>query len=911
LQSAPEEGAANEVGLKMDESAKQSPAVNFRVTRKSGKRNRKPAVRDLPIPISERINNLPAQLSSFLGRARECETIAAMLLDQGVRLLTLTGTGGVGKTRLALEAAGAIEQHWSDGVCFVPLAANQEPEQVLPSIAQALNLQTGNHPIFEMVQAFLRDKSFLLVLDNFEQVVQAASSLLALLTTCPGVSMLVTSREPLHVRGEQEFPVLPLTLPNVAHESVEELATNPAVTLFLHRAQAIKPDFQFTPENAQTIASICIHLEGIPLALELAAVRVKLLPPLALLSRLSHPLQVLTMGRRDAPQRHQTLRATIQWSYDLLTVEEQILFQRLSIFNGGCTLEAVEAIYTELDDKPTEILNGVASLLDKSLLQRREQENEEPRFQMLETIREFGLECLHASGELERVQQAHANYYMNWAEASRRILFGSNQGFLIRSYIQEQWNWRAVMRLVLQQQDKQAALRLGGGLSVFWLVWGYSFDQLYLIEGRDYLERALAVSEGSATTARAWALCTYGGIISLLRDMERGEAACREGLALARQLGDAQYIITGLWMLLLPLITRDDFKAARAAVEEAVSLARTHAGTFTDWGEEWLLGYSLHRAGYIALWQGRYDDARALLLETIERCGQIGELFFSLWSNLLIGAADFYEGKDDEARERLEQVMMLYKSLQLRTQIAEAQGYLGLIALRRGDSEGALTHLSESLQLRKAVGDEQAIAWAECWLARVERARGNLSEARLLLEDGLSRAIKAHSRLYTAMGLEEFGKIVAEQNESVWAAQILGTAAALREAMGAPMPPVEEPEYEKAIMLLHSILGEASFQAAWAEGRGMTPQQVFSGQKLPVNLPLTPEAIKVALTKRELDVLRLLAEGLSNAQIAERLTLSVITIKAYLRTLYKKLNVSSRTAAVRKAIEYKLLNDRS
>ncbi|HEU5226185.1 MAG TPA: NB-ARC domain-containing protein, partial [Ktedonobacteraceae bacterium] len=790
----------------MDDSASQPRAVNFRVIRNPRKQGRPPALRSVPKPATKRINNLPAQLSSFLGRSQECETISAMLLDQGVRLLTLTGTGGVGKTRLALEVASSIQHNWMAGVCFVPLAANQEPEQVLPSIAQALGLQTGSRPIFEVVQTFLRDASLLLVLDNFEQIVQAASFLIKLLATCPGVTMLVTSREPLRVRGEQEFPVPPLALPDVERESVEELAANPAVTLFLHRAQVIKPNFQFTELNAQTIATICVHLEGIPLALELAAARIKLLPPQALLSRLSHPLLVLTVGRRDAPVRHQTLRNTIQWSYDLLSIEEQILFQRLSIFNGGCTLAAVEAIYTELGDEAAWVLDGLASLLDKSLIQRGEQENQEPRFQMLETIREFGLECLRESGALECVQQAHANYYMSWAEANRRILFGSDQGLLIGGYIQEQWNWRAVMRLVLHQKDRHAALRLGGGLSIFWLIWGYSFDQVYLIEGKEFLEQALAGSEGNVTIARAWALCVYGGIVALLRDLERGEAACREGLALARQIGDVQYIITGLWMLLLPLITRDDFKAARIAMEEAVALARTHGDTFTDWGEVWLLGYSMHRAGYVAQWQGRYAEARELLQETIERCNQIGELFFALWSNLIIAEADFFEGNDEEAKERLELVMSLYKGLQLRTQIAEAQGFLGMIALRRGDSEDAWTQLSESLELRKEVGDEQAIAWGEIWLARVERTRGNLSEARLLLEDGLTRSIKAYSRLYTSMGLEELAKVVAEQGQPLWATQILGTAAALREAMEAPIPPIERPEHEKVVTSLRETL---------------------------------------------------------------------------------------------------------
>ena len=871
---------------------------------------------NIPTPIGARVNNLPAQLSSFLGRTEECAAISTLLLNQRVRLLTLTGTGGVGKTRLALAVASSFQEKWAAGVCFVPLAANQDPEQVIPSIAQTLELQTGNRPIFEALSTFLQEKQLLLILDNFEQVIQAAPYLTALLSACPDVTMLVTSRETLHVQGEYEFPVLPLALPDAEHDPLEVLIANPAVALFLHRAQAIKPNFAFTTTNAQTIATICIHLEGIPLALELAAARIKLLPPQALLARLSHPLQVLTAGLRDAPARHQTLRNTIQWSYDLLSGTEQILFRRLCIFVGGCTLAAVEAIYIALDDDPVNVFDGIASLLDKSLIQRSEQEDEELRLHILETIRAFGLECLQSHDELERVQQAHAHYYLTWAEANRRVLFGNEQGLLIRRYVQERWNWRTVMRFVLLRQDKEAALHLGGGMSIFWIIWGYSFDQIYLVEGKHFLEQALSGSEGSLTIARAWALSVYGGIVALLRDLERGEAACREGLALARQLGDVQYIIASLWMLILPLITRDDFKAARVAVEEAIDLARTHEETFTtDWGFVWLLGYSLHRAGYIALWQGRYAQARELLTETISLCNQIGERFFALWSNLLIAETDVFEGRDEEAKDRLEFVTILYRSLQSRTQVAEALGFLGELSLRQGDIELAEAQLLESLRLRQEVGDEQSIAWAEIWLARVERIRQNLSSARRLLEIGLPRAIKAHSRLYTAMGLEELGIVTASQDEPIWAARLFGAAEVLREAMGAPMPQIGRPEYERQVAKVRDVLGDACFAAFWEQGCCMTPGQAFSERDRALSPAYTAtrssaiqsEIKALGLTSRELEVLTLLNQGLTNAQIAELLLLRIVTVNAYLRTLYKKLGVSSRTAAVRKALDLHLL----
>ena len=855
----------------------------------------------------DRINNLPIPLSSFLGREEEFATIAALLF-QGVRLLTLTGTGGVGKTRLALAVASSIHEGWTSGVCFVPLQAVSSPEQIFPAIAQALELHAGNLPIFEAVRTHLRSRHLLLVLDNFEQVVEAASSLGALLTACQKVTVVVTSRQKLHVSGEHEFPVLPLAVPNTEHEYVlEELVANPSVALFLDRAQAISPTFQFTSANAQVIADICIHLEGLPLALELAAARVKLLPLNTLLSRLSHPLQILTMGYRDVSVRQKTLRNTIQWSYDLLSEEEQILFRRLCVFVDGCTLEAIEALYTLLGDDSVSVFDTIASLLDKSLLKRDEQEDGQIRFQMLETIREFGLGYLQKHDEMEQVQQAHARYYLSWSKATRKRMFSSEQGILIRRYLQEQWNWRAAMHLLLKQQDKEDALRLAGGLSIFWMIWGYSFDQSYLIEGKDFLEQSLSNTKKSLTTARAWALSLYGAILAMLYDFERGEVACREGLALARKVGDVQYIIGCLWMLSLPLLMRDDFKAGSEVVEEAVSLARGLQDDCTDWGIIWLLGYSLHRAGYVALWQGRYTHAREMLLEMIRLGKQRGELFFSLWSNLFLSEVDFFEGNDEEARERIEFLMGVYKNLQIKTQVAEALRFLGLLSLRQGNVEEARAQLSESLHIHKEVRDEQGIAWSEIWLAKVEHARQNLEQARHLLQDGLSRSLKSSGRLYTAMGLEELGSVVGEQGEMAWAAQLFGAAGAIREAIEAPMPPTERPAYEKQIATVRSALGEARWSKAWLRGCSMTPEQALAVQQATSPSPQGAEASTPRLARRELEVLRQLADGSTNAQIAEKLGLNIVTVSSYLRSIYKKLGVSSRMAALRFALDHHLI----
>ncbi len=860
--------------------------------------------------------SLPMALTSIIGRDEAKEAACALLASPDVRLLTLTGTGGVGKTRLALEVASNSHALFSDGICFVSLSAISDPELVMQAIAQTLGQQTGKRPMFEMVQSYLCEKQLLLVLDNFEQVIIAAPYLTALLCACPELKLLVTSREALHTQGEHEFSVAPLEIPDIQNAPDEDtIATNAAVKLFVQRAQAHQRTFRLNKNNARTLSEICVRLDGLPLALELAAARIKLLPPHILLSRLSQRLTLLTTGRRDAPVRHQTLRNTIKWSYDLLDMQEQQLFRRLCIFVGGCTLEAVEGLYRNLGDDPTGILDGIASLLAKSLILRGELEDEELRIQMLETIREFGQECLQERGEMESVRLAHALYYLSWAEANKRVAFGIGQKLWLQRYLREEWNWRAAMQLFLEQPEREAALKLAGGLSVFWMIWGYSYQQVYLIEGKHFLEQVLKGSEGMETTTRAWALGVYGGLLAMLREDERSEAACQQGLALARRLQDSQYIITGLWMLLLPLITKDDFRAAYAATEEAVWLARTQRETFTDWGAAWLLGYSLHRAGYVALWQGRYTEARKLLSETIMICNQEGELFFALWSSLLMCEVNFFDGQDRELKEQLEQVMSLYQSLGVKAQFAEALGFLGLLLLRRGENDAAHALLTESLKLRTEVADEQGLAWAEIWLARVELAQHRLSEARCLLERGLSRAIQAHSRLYTAMGLEELGKVAAIQCESIWAAQLFGAAEALREKLGAPKPPIERSEHEVLIAAVRAALGEASFQDTWARGRSMEPAQALSEHQYPIETALSPlpavskdaaDPSKL-LTRREREVLHLLAEGLTNAQIAEQLALSTVTINSYLRTMYSKMKVSSRTQALHYASHHHLL----
>src|SRR6266704_1907336 len=510
-------------------------------------------------------NNLPLQPTPFIGREKEVNAVQPLLLRDEVRLLTLTGPGGTGKTRLGLQVAAQLSDHFADGVFFVNLAPISDSTFVVPAIAGTLGLkETGEQPLHDLLQASLQDRQLLLLLDNFEQVLGAAEH----------VADLVA------------------------------LSQYEAVALFISRAQAVKPDFQVTNANALAVAEICAHLDGLPLAIELAAARVKLLPPQALLARLGKRLAVLTSRERDRPSRQQTLRNTIAWSYHLLDADEQRLFRRLSVFVGGCQLSAIEAMCSTLGDQVGPVLDTVASLIDKSLLQQTEQEGEEPRLLMLETIREYGLEVLAASGEMEITRQAHASYYLRLSEEAELELAGPRQAMWLERLEQEHENLRAVMQWSLEQAEgergdartREIALRLGGALRQFW------YMRSYFSEGRDFLEQALARSDGVAASVRAKALFAATRLHVSLGYPDRAEALCEESLALYRELGDKESIAYSLQLGGLLALGEGETALAYPRVEQAVAL-------FKEMRHRYGMTVSLYAFAQVVEASG--DDARS------------------------------------------------------------------------------------------------------------------------------------------------------------------------------------------------------------------------------------------------------------------------------------------------------------
>jgi len=789
-------------------------------------------------------HNLPASLTPLIGRKQEVASACILLRRPEVRLVTLTGTGGVGKTRLALQVATEALADFFDGVSFVSLAPISDSALVIPTIAQVLDVkESGTSSLLDLLTAFLRDKHLLLCLDNFEQILPAAPHLADLLTRCPHLKLLVTSRAVLHIQGEHEFPVPPLAVPDLTQfPPTDTLSDYAAVDLFLRRAQAVKPTFQLTGTNIQSVAEICVRLDGLPLAIELAAARIKLLSSQALLKRLGQRLQVLTSGARDVPARQQTLRNTITWSYELLNAQEQQLFRRLSVFVGGCTLEAIEAVCAALGDGVVSLLDSVVSLLDKSLLQQVDQEDDEPRLVMLETIREYGLECLETSEEMELTRRAHILYYLALAEEAEpeHGLVGSLQVEWLERLEREHDNLRAAMQWSVEQGKgeigMETALRLGGVLEWFWRVRGH------WSEGRNFLELVLQGSEGVVAPVRAKALTAFGSLALVQGDFDRGEAVFEESLALFRKLADTRGIAFSLTQLGEVALTRSNHAAARSLIEEALALYRKV-------GFKQGIADSLFYLATVASRQGEYITARVLYEESLaihrelENKKGIDNVLSQLAQMLF-----FCQGDPEEVRSLLEESLTLCREVGDKEGIAFCFYFLAQLALSQGDTTTARSLAEECVTICTEVGSKLGIAYTLSLLGRLEARQGYNVAARVLYEESLTLAGKVGDKELIAFDLEQLTGVVATQGPVggslagvLWAARLWGTAETLREAFGMPLPPFERADYEQAVATARIHLGEKAFGAAWVEGRTMTPEQALAVQE-PGTIPTPTQA---------------------------------------------------------------------
>ena len=771
--------------------------------------------------LENRFDSLPVQPTTLIGREHEVATLGQLLRREDVHLVTLTGPGGTGKTRLAIQAASELRDVFVDGICLVSLAPINDPMLVMPTIARAFGIRDSvGQPISARLAEVLLMKRMLLLLDNFEQVVGAASQVAELITSCPQLKLLVTSREILHVRAEHEFAVNPLALPDLAHlPGLAALAYIPSVALFLQRAQAARSEFQLTSINARAVAEICVRLDGLPLAIELAAARMNLLSPKVLLARLSRRLAILTGGARDVPTRQQTLRNTIEWSYQLLSFEEQRLFRWLSIFVSGCTLQAVEIVCDGSDVGSGQVLNGIASLIDKSLLQQVEltgEVNEEPRLQMLETIREYGLEVLPTDGEGEVARQAHANYFLSLAEEAEPALKGPLLVVWLERLEREHDNLRAALQWALESGRTEMALRFGIALERFWVVRGHRN------EGLAFLERALVGSAGIATDVRAKALLAAARLAFIQSNYDQGEALAQESLALFRKLGDRRGIALSLDRLGMASWRRGDFPAARVLLEEDLPL-------FKEIGDKDRVAWSLFTLGLLNNKQGEYSRAYALFEESLTLFRALGNkrgIAASLTQ--LAGTLFVSQGNQTMIYPLLEEGLSLDQEVGDKEGMAVASLLLGWVALKQGDVATARSRVDESLVLYREMENREGIAEALSLLGKTEATLSNYAFARTLYEDSLAMAQEIGDKELIASGLQGLASVVAMQGEPAWATRLWGTAEALREAIDAPLQPVERADYDHAVTAVRDDLGEEAFVSAWTEGRSMTAEQVLT-----------------------------------------------------------------------------------
>lgn len=869
-------------------------------------------------PTLVSMHNLPVPLTSLIGRQQEVATASALLRRREVRLLVLTGPGGIGKTRLGLQIATELLQDFPSGVCFVSLASVSDPALVAPTIFHTLGLrETARESVVDQLKGYLREQHLLLLLDNFEQVAAAAPLLTDLLGACPKLKLLVSSRARLHVHGEHECVVPPLALPEQEPPpGSESLSQYAAITLFLQCVRTFKPEFQITSTNAHAIVEICVRLEGVPLAIELAAARIKHLSPQALLARLGHRLQFLTNGPKDGPVRQQTLRNTLVWSYDLLNSWEQWLFRQLCVFVGGCTLEAAEAVCAVLgnDDghEVATIFDGLASLSDKSLLYQMEQE--ESRFVMLETTREYGREALALSEEMEAARRVHADYYLALAEQAMLAWEGPQQAVWLERLEQDHANLQAAMQWSLEQGAEcghmEVAFRFGAALRSFWQVRGY------FSEGRIFLERILLQCEGSLPSLHAKALNDAVLLAVSQGDHAWGEVLCQENLARCRELGDDSAIARALYLLGWLALLKGDFATAHSLLEESLVLYRKV-------GDTGGILVSLFWIGVVASNQCEYARGRKVFEQTLAMQRELGNKRGIAWSLFHLAWVLFLSQCDPlTGHASLAEAGMLFREIGDRWGIAECSQLLGQHTLQQGDAVTAQALLEQSLALFRKMGNQRGIAHSLSYLGDLAAVQHDWVSAHMLYEESLAQAREVDGTVEIASCLERLAGAIAVEGASLvgvlWAAQLWGVAEALRDTMGAPIPLVERATYEERVAAARRSIGKRIFSAYWMQGRTMTLEQALAAQGK-VTTPIQPStetaqipskegaANLAGLTAREVEVLRWVALGLTDAQVAEKLIISTRTVTSHLSSIYNKLGVSSRVVATRFAVDHGLV----
>ena len=785
---------------------------------------------------------IPAQPTPLIGRDQEIRLVREQLMRPDVRLLTLTGPAGTGKTRLALEVAAELFEAIRDGAFLINLAPISDPNLVLPEITRALGLhdEVDGSSLLENLKAALQDKYLLLVLDNFEQVVDAAPRIADLLAVCPTLKVLTTSRATLRLRWEHEVPVPPLGVPNLGGlPALDELSLVPSVALFLERAQAVTPEFRLTDANAAAIAEICVRLDGLPLALELAAARVKLFSPAAILARLERRFDLLRADTQDRPDRHHTLRAALDWSYLLLPVHEQRLLRSMAVFVGGCTLEAVERIVG------TPALDGIASLLDKSLV-RQDRQAQDTRLTMLETVRQYALEQLATSGELGDTQLRHAEYCVDLAEAAERELVGPNQVQWFDRLEHEHDNLRAALRWCIDNRALDLGARLGGSLWQFWSTRGHPR------EGRTWLsELRILVGSQSRTAAHATLLAGSGRLAYEQGDYAAARALHEESLDIDRELNNLPAVARSLGQLGDVAHQLGDYVTAQRLFEDSLAILR-------QLNDPHGVAQALNKLGLTVRCLGDYAAARSLYEEALGIGRELGDRRWEALGLNNLGRAAYYQGDFAAAYALHEQSLAIRRQVGDRRGTATSLGDLGDVAHQQADYTTALALREESLALWQQLEDPWGLAYA----------------------------------------LEGFAELAAVHDRPGLVMRLVAASTVQREAIRAPRSPASAERMQRLVDSARQRLTRAQAAEAWTAGQQLSPAEAVlatTGLRHPDPLAGVASPPMGRLSRRESEVAALITRGLTNRQIADALVIGERTVHTHVANVLDKLELTSRT----------------
>jgi predicted ATPase/DNA-binding CsgD family transcriptional regulator len=904
--------------------------------------------------------NLPAALSTFVGRHHEMAAVAKLL--DGARLVTLVGGGGVGKTRLALQVASTAAELPDEGAWLVQLAPVDDPPLVAAAVAAALGVrEQPGHPMLQALISYLSSRRLLLVLDNCEHVIDAAASLAeALLGACPGLRILATSRQALGVDGEAAWPVPPLSVPPTRKEGwgADGLTAYEAVRLFVERAKATEPSFEVSSAVTPAIAEICRRLDGMPLAIELAAARVGVLAPAEIAARLDDRFRLLSASNRTAAPRHQSLQAALEWSYDLLCEPERVLLARLSVFAGGFRLQAAEEVCTADDLQTEDVFHLLAGLVAKSLVVA-DTSGEQARYRLLETIRHYGAGKLAAAGEAQALADRHAAHYTALAELAEPELTGLHQGVWIERLEAEHPNLQAALGWSLTCGQPEQGLGLAGALGLFWV-------RSYLSEGRAWLDQALATNPDASPSLRAkalWALgCLAGwaddyaagirvgkeslalyqgvgdirgmgralqlvGSCTLMVDPAKGRPLLRESVALARQTGDRWCLASSLGIFGLIESSQGDLAAARSALEESLALAR-------DTQDQHNLLLALLGLGAVAFREGDHNSSETLLREGMAVGRELGN--HRLASHCLIGLADLarLQGDYSRARTLLEDGLALSRESGAPWVVAAALQSQGRLSRAEGDVDDAGRLFAEALTLARTAGSTVIAAWVLLDMSELSQALGDLDATRARIDEAVARgtesgadhltayALHRRGRLARLQGdrfqaqtshlhalrlwdqngqhvgvassLEALGGLAADEGRAEHAARLLAAADAFREGIGYVRPPADQAAYDADVASAREALPAEAFAAACEQGEGLSLTEAVAHATKGRGPRRRPTSGWGSLTAAERDVALLAAQGLTNTEIGQHLFISPRTAKTHLAHIFAKLAITSR-----------------